>query len=254
MSNLKVVIIEDEPLAVERLQLLLHQYDASIEILAILDSIEDTVLWFQQQRLPDLVLLDIHLSDGQSFDIFQHVHIPTPIIFTTAYDQYAIQAFKVNSIDYLLKPISATDLATSIRKYQALRQPVAIPDWQEVLGNLPTTTQKYRHRFLVKIGGKMFFKVVDDIAYFYADDKIVYMITNDAKKFIVEYTLEQLDALLDPALFFRISRKFIVKFAAIVEMRTYSSNRLKLYLQPTSPVEAIVSRDRVADFKRRAEL
>ena len=247
---MKVLIIEDEPLAAERLELLLKEYDPEIQVLAVIDTIADTIDWLRHKAAPDVILLDIHLSDGQSFEIFQQVEVQTPIIFITAYDQYALQAFELNSIHYLLKPVSLPDLAKALQKLQQFQlntlQIKAL--WQQLL---PTATSKkeYKSRFLVKVGDKMFYQSTDKVAYFFAEEKMVYLINEEGKKYIIEHSLEALEELLNPQDFFRINRKFLVHCKAVREIRPYHNSRLRLLLQPNSSIEAVVSRERVSEFK-----
>jgi DNA-binding LytR/AlgR family response regulator len=248
---MKVLIIEDEPLAAERLVLLLKEYDTTIEILAIIDNIADTIDWLRHKAAPDVILLDIHLSDGQSFEIFQQVEVQTPIIFVTAYDQYALQAFDLNSIHYLLKPVSLPDLAKALQKLQQLQlntlQIKAL--WQQLLPTVALPQKEYKNRFLVKVGDKMFYQSADKIAYFFAEEKMVYLVNEEGKKYIIEHSLEALEELLNPQDFFRINRKFLVHCKAVREIRPYHNSRLRLLLHPNHATEAIVSRERVSDFK-----
>ncbi len=248
---MKVLIIEDEPLAAERLELLLKEYDSEIQVLAVIDTIADTIDWLRHKAAPDVILLDIHLSDGQSFEIFQQVEVQTPIIFITAYDQYALQAFELNSIHYLLKPVSLPDLAKALQKLQQLQlntlQIKAL--WQQLLPTAAMPQKEYKNRFLVKVGDKMFYQSTDKIAYFFAEEKMVYLINEEGKKYIIEHSLETLEQLLNPQDFFRINRKFMVHCKAIREIRPYHNSRLRLLLQPSSSLEVVVSRERVFDFK-----
>lgn len=245
---MKVLIIEDEPLAAERLSLLLQEYDTAIQILSVLDSIADTIDWLRCKPAPDVILLDIHLSDGYSFEIFQQLEVQTPIIFITAYDQYALQAFDLNSVHYLLKPVSLPDLAKALQKLQqfqlsslqinALKQQLSV-----------ATKKEYKNRFLVKVGDRMFYQNAGQVAYFFAEEKQVYLVNDEGRKYIIEHSLEALEQVLTPEDFFRINRKFIVHCKAIREIRPYNNSRLRLLLQPNSPAEAVVSRERVSEFK-----
>ncbi|MEK6478197.1 LytTR family DNA-binding domain-containing protein [Catalinimonas sp. 4WD22] len=251
---MQVLIIEDEKPAADKLIRSLQHIDSKIEVTATLASIKQAVSWFQENRA-DLIFLDIHLSDGVSFKIFEQLqqlgieHIQTPIIFTTAYDEYAIEAFKLNSIDYLLKPVSRRDLEASLRKYQRLQGQNQPP--QQDLKSLLDSLRKpaYKKRFMVSFGQRMKSIDTDQIAYFYAHDKLVQMLTLDKQKYVVDHTIQQLDDMLDPDSFFRINRKFIVNIEAIVEMHSYSKSRVKLDLRPESPMEAVVSVERSSDFK-----
>ena len=249
---MKVLIIEDEPLAAERIASLLKKYNQAVEILAIIDSVEETIKWFAEYPMPDLIMLDIHLSDGQSFEIFNKVSISSPIIFTTAYDQYAIQAFKVNSIDYLLKPVSMAELNSALNKLNLFRAgttTLPVVDYSLLAKSVKDFQKSFKSRFLVKYGDHIQFKMIDDIAYFYADDKIVYLVPHDGKKFIVDYTIEELIDLLDPDLFYRLNRKFIIKLSSFKNIRVHPGNRLQVFLKPHYEPEIYVSRDKIASFK-----
>lgn len=249
---MNVLIIEDETLAAERLAELLIKYDSAIQVLEILDSVEDSVAWMLTHPSPDLILMDIHLSDGLSFSIFNQVPVHSPIIFTTAFDQYAIQAFKVNSIDYLLKPVSFISLAQSMQKWKTLASGHyvwATTNLKKVAETLMQQNRNYKTRFLVKYGDNLQFKNTSDVAYFYADGKIAYLVTTDNKRFVIEYTLEELEELLDLSLFFRLNRKVIVQLHSIKQIKSSLHGRLKVLVQPTPDFEMYVSRERVADFK-----
>lgn len=245
------IIIEDELLAAERLELLLRRYDASIRVLKVMDSVEESVLWLKKNAAPDFILLDIHLSDGYGFDIFKQINITAPVIFTTAYDQYALDAFKVMSIDYLLKPVTAELLAQSLQKLKTLKQLPDTPvDYQQLVQYMAQPNAAYKNRFLGKVGQKLFFIDSRDIAYFLADNKIVYLYSVDGSRYIVEHKLETLEQLLEPKEFFRINRSIIVNASAIDQVKPYLNSRLKLLLKSGIQQEdIIVSRERVSDFK-----
>jgi two-component system, LytTR family, response regulator LytT len=247
-----VLIIEDEMLAAERLQEMIARHDRQAQVVAVVDSIEDSVAWLLGNAPPDLILMDIHLSDGLSFGIFNRVHVKSPIIFTTAYDQYAIQAFKVNSIDYLLKPVAYQDLVRALQKLSTFTkiENTLSPEILRQMADLIKKQQKnYKSRFLVKFGDHLQYKAIQDISYFYADGKVVYLVTADNKRFIVEYTLEELDELLDPDVFHRINRKVIVHLESVKDVKLYSNSRLRLFLRPVMDEEVVVSRERVSAFK-----
>ncbi len=252
---MRVLIIEDEKPAAKRLSTLLSQCDREIIILDQLDTVRKAVAWFGQHPAPDLIFMDIQLADGLSFDIFSKVPVVSPIIFTTAYDQYAIQAFKVNSIDYLLKPIDPEALAGALKKFKSLhhtatlRTPAqSVDQMQRVIQML---TQPYKNRFVVKVGEHIKAVPTEKVLYFYSQEKMTFMQTSEEKKrYIIDYPLDQLEDLLDPRLFFRISRKYIVKLQAIQDIITYSSSRLKLKLLHSEDPEVLVSRERVSDFKQ----
>jgi len=248
---MKVVIVEDERIAVERLLTLLKQYDESIEVLACLESIDETVQYLKQSPHPDLLLLDIHLADGHSFEIFKQVNYNRPVIFTTAYDQYALEAFKIFSIDYILKPVTLEALATAFNKWRSL--PSGLPADFSSLMSL-STANRFKKRFVGKVGQRLFFIQTSDIAFFQADNKIVYLIDKEANRYVVEYTLEQLSEMLDPQQFFRLNRRFIVSINAIQQVKPWFNSRLKLSVAGQHATDdMVVSRDRVAEFRQWAE-
>jgi len=251
---MNVIVIEDEKLAADRLAGLIQDYDASIKILAQLDSVEETIEFFHSRPTVDLLFLDIQLSDGKSFEIFDRVQITTPIIFTTAYDQYALQAFKHYSIDYLLKPVQYTDLQAALQKFKNISQ-----QKEEFLteGNLAAlkkifhqSVPSYKQRLLVKAGHRLLFKSVKDVSYFFADGKDAYVVVKgENRKQLIDYTLEELDGQLDPKQFFRISRKFILNINSIVEVKGLISRKLEVRLnQPTDHL-LTVSRERAQEFR-----
>lgn len=253
---MKTLIIEDEPLAAKRLQLLLHQCDSTIRVEAMLDSIEETVNWFNNHTPPDFILLDIHLADGSAFEIFQRIKLSTPVIFTTAFDQYAIEAFKVLSIDYLLKPLTVQALQRAIDKLKMLRSHTAQPvfDYSELTKFIQQNNYINKSRFLGKVGQKFFFVEAKEISFFNADNKIVYLTGIDGTRYLVDYTLEQLESLLDEKFFFRINRGMIVHAAAITMAKPYINNRLKIFIKNgNKSEEAIISRERVSAFRKWAD-
>ncbi|MFH0756726.1 MAG: LytTR family DNA-binding domain-containing protein [Bacteroidota bacterium] len=247
---MKVLIIEDEGFAADKLEHLLHEIDPAIKVLAKLGSIKESVQWFVQQSA-DLIFLDIQLSDGISFSIFDHVAVNTPVIFTTAYDQYAIKAFQLNSISYLLKPIRKSELAESLNKYRSLRSAFSI-DFDSLMAQLQGLKPDFKKRFLIQIGEKIRKIEVSEIAYFYVLEKGIYIRTFQGKSYPVEYTLDKLEALVNPSVFFRINRKFLVNMDAITNMVAYSRGRVKLDLKPAAEdnQDTIVSIDRSTDFKK----
>ncbi|MEO5996699.1 MAG: LytTR family DNA-binding domain-containing protein [Chitinophagaceae bacterium] len=245
------LIIEDEKIAAERLQLLLQRCAPQVQVLSVLDTVEASVAWFFTHPTPDFILLDIHLADGSAFEIFRQVNILVPVIFTTAFDQYSMEAFKLLSIDYLLKPVTADALSFAIHKLQTLRQPQAPPIfYTQLLQLLQQAQQKYKTRFVGKIGPKTFFIDINEIAYFLSDNKIVRLYTCEGNHYVLEYTLEALEKMLDPVQFFRVNRSVIVKAKAIEQVKPYINSRLKIIVRAGSKQsEAIVSRDRVNEFK-----
>ena len=246
---MNILIVEDEIAAARRLAKMMVAIEPTSQILSITDSISSTVDWLKNNNEPELILMDIHLADGSSFKIFDQVSIKCPIIFTTAYDQYAIQAFKVNSIDYLLKPIKEDELATSLIKFKEHRTEKSSLDFEKLLSALQKPEQNYQLRFVVQFADKLKSIEVNAIAYFIALEKSVFLVTEDGHRYAIDYTLEKLDELLNPKVFYRINRKFIVNFAAIKGMFTYSKSRVKIELLPNPETEVIVSSERASGFK-----
>ena len=247
---MRILIIEDELPAARRIEQLIRQQRPQVEILAVIDSISEAVKWFAQNPAPELILMDIHLADGLSFDIFQSIKIQSMVIFTTAYDQYAIRAFKVNSIDYLLKPIDALELKNALDKYDQVRGNTASFDYSMLNGMLDSLKNRnYRERFLVKFGNAFTYIQAQEMRFCYAEDSLVFTRLADGKKYSLDHTLEQLEQLLNPTHFFRINRKILLHIEAVDKIHPYFNNRLKLELQPSPGFEIVVSRERVQDFK-----
>lgn len=250
---MNVVIIEDEYPAAERLEKLLQRTDAAITVAAILDSVEASVRWLQRNPSPDIILSDIQLSDGLSFEIYEQVLVKSPIIFTTSYDEYAIRAFKLKSIDYLLKPIKYEELVQAIEKYRSFRSEFSGNDQaarlEQLLDNLSHSGRSYKKRFLVKKGEQLIPITDEEIAYFYTENELIYLMTLAGKKYVIDYTLEQLESLLDVTYFFRINRQSILNMASIRQIHTYFSSRLKLQLHPPTDEETLVSKGKVKAFK-----
>lgn len=249
-TQMKVLIVEDELPAARQLHKLLDQFRPQTEILDVLDSIETTVDWFSNSPSPDLIFMDIQLADGLSFDIFKQVKITAPVIFTTAFDQYTLKAFKVNSVDYLLKPIEPEELQAAIVKYEA--HYLAPPSFdvtmlQQLLHSV--TQPGYKTRFLIKLGQQLSFIPITEIRYFFSSDSLVYLKTQQNKKHLLDQSLDQLQQELDPAQFFRINRKAIICIQAIHKIHPYFNSRLKVIVDPKTDFDLIVSRDRVASFK-----
>ena len=247
---MKLLIIEDEKPAALRLHQLLQQQRPQADVLALIDSVEKTVQWLQNHPGPDLMFLDIQLADGLSFDIFREVEVQAPVIFTTAYDQYTLKAFKLNSIDYLLKPIDPQELEQALAKFDRFFGKAPYLDTQ-ALESLIQSFQvpEYKERFIVKIGQQLTYIQIDDIQYFYSEDGLLFAQMRDRKRHVLDYTLDQLDGLLNPKAFFRLNRKAIVHINAIHKVSPYFNSRLIVELRPQPEFEVIVSRDRVSDFK-----
>ena len=250
---MKTLIIEDEIAASKRLKSMLKKIDLTLEIAATIDSIEDAVSWLNENDEPDLIFADIQLSDGVCFDIFREIKIKCPVIFTTAYDEYAIEAFKVNSIDYLLKPIDPKMLASAIEKFKSIKEQYAAPEnnLEALLKKMGhNNTAEYKSRFLVKKGQAMKTIPTSDAAYFIIDNQLVFLVANDGGKFIIEHSLDELEALLDPKRFFRINRQMIVALESVTTIHPYFNSRLKLMLEPVIKAEILVSRMKVSEFKK----
>jgi len=249
---MKTLIIEDEYHAAKRLQSLLGKQNESIEILSVIDSVEDAIAWFSKEEHPDLVFMDIQLADGISFSIFREVEINAPIIFTTAYDQYSLKAFKVNSIDYLLKPIDEKELNQALNKYHKINKKEIQPDLEslsKLVQNI-NLEKNYKERFLLKSRDKYSFLLADEIAFFYSEDSLTFIVSKKGKSYVYDASLNSVASELDPKKFFRINRKQIIHFESILKLDTYFNNRMILKLQPDSKQEFIVSRDNVKEFKK----
>ncbi len=250
--NLNVLIIEDEVPAAEKLERHLSKYSTGIKVIAVIPSVEKAVPWLREnQSQVNLIFMDIQLLDGQSFEIFKQVNVEKPVIFITAFNDYALEAFKVKGIDYLLKPVSFTDLSTSLNKLQDLAAKLSWDKKLEMLRETVNTLpqKNYKSRFMVKLGDHIRSITAEQIALLYADGRDVYLITNENKKFIIDYTLENLDELLDPKLFFRANRGYIVNIAFIQDVMVYSNSRLKILPAIKWEQEIIVSREKVNEFK-----
>ncbi len=246
--NTKVLIIEDEIPAREHLTRILKEIQPGFEILDRLDSVQAAVSWLSQHQA-DLIFLDIHLSDGNSFSIFEKIAVQTPIIFTTAYDEYALKAFKVNSIDYLLKPIDEDDLRQSLEKYRTLTAETPRANIEALIKTLAQPPKTYQERFMVHRGERLMSVLTDQIAYFEGEDRYVYLVKKDGARYIVQYRLSDLEALLDPRHFFRLNRSFIANFDAINTMVNLSKSRIKVELNPNAKRAVIVSSDFSQRFK-----
>ena len=251
---MRVLIVEDEPLAADRLETLLRRKLPDMELLDILDTVEDTVAFLQNGQLPDLAFFDIQLADGLSFSVFDQVPADFPVVFTTAFDQYALRAFEVNSIDYLLKPVTDDHLDRALNKFRQRHstgesQPLLTPAvLQSALAMLQGPS--YKERFVVKSGANLLTVAVEDILYFWSQDKMTWIRIKDGRKHVVEYTLEQLDSMLDPKKYFRVNRKYCVRLDAIHKATVYSNSRLKLHLPHLDKAEeVVVSREKVQAFK-----
>ena len=245
---MKILIIEDERPAANRLRQLVMDLIPGAEIFGHLDSITSAVKWLETNVFPDLIFCDIQLADGQSFEIFERVKVSSPIIFTTAFDQYAIKAFKLNSVDYLLKPIDPKELAQAIQKFQSQQVKPSF-DLNQIRDLLSPQSSNHKSRFLVKFGEKIQSVETVDISIFFSEEKVTFLQTKENRRYILDYTLDQLEGMLDPKKFFRLNRKYIASFSAIAEIHTYSNSRLKIKLANCDDNDILVIREKVGDFK-----
>ncbi len=248
---MQVVIIEDEKPSARRLQRLLNAMDVKAEVM--LHSVEESIDWFSSNKHPDLIFLDVQLSDGLSFEIFEQVEIDSAIIFTTAYDAYALQAFKLNSIDYLLKPIDKKELEQAVdqfkkRNAEGSNLNVNLQELRSLIGN--QETPHYKKRFSIKVGQHLKLINSSDIECFYSENKGTYLYTAEGRNYLLDTTLEALEKELDPDMFFRISRKYYVNINAIKDMISYTNSRLQIKLNHYNENDVIVARERVKDFKK----
>ena len=248
---MRVLIIEDEIMAAERLEEMVQKAIPGVEMLGILDSISSAVKWFSANDHPDLAFFDIQLADGLSFEIFEQTKVSCPVIFTTAYDEYALKAFKVNSIDYLLKPIDGEELAAAVEKYRDLHgsKGESNNDGRNIDNVLKLLTRQYKSRFVVRVGERIRSIPVDEIQCFYSMEKATYLQTLDNRHYSIDHSLEQVEALIDPALFFKVNRKFIVAIDTIREIINHSNSRLRVVLQHATEEDIIVAREKVKLFK-----
>ena len=246
---MKTIIIEDENLTAKRLESLLHKWDSTIQVEAILPSVDEAVKWFGSNAEPDLIFMDIHLEDDLAFKIFEQVRIAAPVIFTTAYDEYMIQAFKVNSIDYLLKPVNYDELVQAIEKFKRLKNQFAQPNLETLLKSLGHKEPEYKSRFMITVGTRIKSIETSDIAYFYSEDKLTFMVTKEGQNLPIDFSLDKLTSMMNPKDYFRISRQFLVSFPSIQTVHAHIKGKLKLELTPKTKFEVLVSGDRMADFK-----
>ena len=256
-TTIKTAIVEDEQAARKRLVKELERQEGLLfDVVCMHDSVQDTVDWLQQGGEADLIFMDIQLSDGLSFEIFKQVELPCPVIFTTAYDEYALQAFKVNSLDYLLKPVDPDELKTALDRFLKLHQTFTQEAYMEQLLQLTTGYQKkesYRSSFLVSFRHKMFLIDVQEVAYLYIKERGVYLKKKDGGEYVVEFFLDELEKQLDPSRFYRANRQYLVARSAIKEIETYFNGRLLLTVEPAAAAPVLVSKEKATDFKRWAD-
>lgn len=249
---MEILIIEDEQLGAEKLARMLQSIDPSVKIVGNTRSIESSVEWLLHHTHPDIILMDIELTDGQSFEIFNHVAIKSMVIFTTSYDEYALKAFKLNSVDYLLKPVKKEELKTALDKYHQWKQKFSSPalNIEQLISELNRQQPKsWRSRFLVKQGQKLVSVETSEVAYFYADGRLSYLITWGRQKYVLDYTIEELEQMLDPQQFYRANRGFIIQVKSVAQIHTYFNGKLKLELHPVCEKEVLVSREKATEFK-----
>lgn len=247
---MKAIIIEDEQPTALRLQKMIGDLDPDIQVVKILDSIESSISWLGSNPHPDLIFQDIHLADGSGFEIYRSIKVEVPVIFTTAYDQYAIEAFKVNSIDYLLKPVTRPQLKSSLEKFRQVTASRVKPQTDyEGLANLLSPAQ-YQKRFMVRYGQKIKVVNTSDIAYFYTVQNNNFFRTFDKSEYPSDFSLDKLEGMLDPEFFYRINRQIIININSIREMYTYSKSRVKIELDPPCDFETIASTERSGNFKK----
>lgn len=250
VRGLNIIIIEDEKPAARLLQRKIEKL--GLQVNTLLHSVEESIAWFRNNPHPDLIFLDIQLSDGLSFELFEQIEIKSAVIFTTAYDEYALRAFKLNSIDYLLKPIDEDELSTAISKFknQFQKNTISSLDFEAIKRMLVNPIEKeYKSRFSVKIGQQIKVISIDEIECFYSENKGTYIHTLDNRNYLTDITLEVLETEINPKDFYRVSRKFIISLKAIKEIQMYSNSRLKINLNSYSEDEIIVARERVSEFK-----
>lgn len=248
---MNILIIEDEEQAAKRLEKLVGELLPEARVVARIDTVKRAVQFFLESAPPDLTLMDIQLADGISFEIFQQCEVKSPVIFTTAYDEYALRAFKVNSIDYILKPVDREELRLALEKYRRLTTkdtsaPAVLQNIQDTINML---TKKYKTRFVIKVGEHLRTIETRSVDYFYSQEKTTFCCTVDNRKMIIDFTLEQLEDMLDPALYFRINRKYLVSTQAINDIISYTNSRLRLVLKNSQDNDIIVAREKVQDFK-----
>ena len=246
---MKALIIEDESIAAQALESLVKETSPETEVVAVLQTIEESVEWFEENPMPDLVFMDIHLADGSSFAIFDKIDITCPIIFTTAYDEYALKAFEVNSIDYLLKPINKADLERALNKYKTFTSNDKKSSLEGLLAQMGGLKKKYKSCFLIPERDKLIPLATSNIAFVYIDTKTVKAIAMDGHTYYLNLTLDDIMAQLDPELFFRANRQFIISRNAVKDMSVWFGNKLAVNLSVPVPEKIIVSKARVGEFK-----
>ena len=246
---MRVVIIEDEKLSVDYLVNLLFKIDQNIKIINVFESVKESIIAFNNGIEADLLFVDIHLSDGISFDIFSKVKVNSPIIFTTAYDEYALKAFKLNSIDYLLKPLGIDEVRQAIKKFERWNKYSEI-NFEAISNAYLAESKQFKNRFMVKLGDSISSIQIDEIQYFISEEGVVLLVTKNNKRFIIDYNLDELEVCLNFDLFFRINRKTIIAMSSIEKVNSYFNSRLKVKVLNLIEDASIISRDRVSEFKK----
>lgn len=248
---MNILIVEDEPIAAKQLKKLIREFDSDFEICGITDSISETVEILEKTK-PDLIFMDIQLADGLSFEIFKQIEISTPVIFTTAFDKYAVDAFKVNSIDYLLKPITSESVKNAFANYEKMKSVFSKNSFSaqvvSILENIGR--QQFKDRFLVKLGNKLIPVEISEVLYFFAEDKWTYIITKSNKKYLINYTLTQLEELLDPAKYFRLNRQYMVPRETLLSLESYFKGQVVVKLKTLESEKIVVSRQQTPLLKK----
>jgi DNA-binding LytR/AlgR family response regulator len=250
LTSMRILILEDEEQALQRLQKIIGIVVPQAVITGTAASVEEAINWFEQHPMPDLAFMDIQLADGSSFQIFNKIKVTCPVIFTTAFESYALEAFKVNSVDYLLKPLDEHDVKKALNKLQLLQNSAtAIVDYAAILNSLKANQKKYKERFIIKLGDTIKSISIADIAYFYTENKNNFVCSKEGKRLPIDFTLDQVEEMLDPKNFFRINRQFIIGHHAIDEMKAHSRSRIIVKLSPPYKALTIVAVDRAVDFR-----
>lgn len=247
---MQILILEDEEQALDRLQKIIVKVLPDAVIAGAMATIGETINWLQVKPMPDLIFMDIQLADGNSFQLFTKLKITCPVIFTTAYESYALQAFKVNSVDYLLKPIDDNDVKRAIDKLKLLQSTSPfVVDYSEILKTIQLPQKKYKDRFIIKLGDTIKSLRISDIAYFFTENKSNFVCTNEGKRLPIDFNLDQIEQMLNPKNFFRINRQLIIGHHAIEEMKAHTRSRIIVKLTPPSKLDSIVAIDRALDFR-----
>jgi DNA-binding LytR/AlgR family response regulator len=247
---IKTLIIEDEQPASLRLEKLLKKIEPEVEVIAVIDTIESALRWFENNPNPELIMLDIQLGDGVSFDIFNKVKVESYVIFTTAYDEYAIRAFELNSIDYLLKPVSEIRLRQSIEKYMKLSSAGQILNIQKLIETIENQNNKFKKRFVVTISGKIKVVETDEVAFFYSKEKNTFLCSREGRHYPIEFSLDQLENILNPEIFFRVNRQYIVQYKNITGIDILSKSRIRIKTNPQAEDEILISSTKTSDFRQ----